>query len=350
MAVRSTASPAPVPLAVQTPRPETDGTSALAMDAAPLEGTIELLELVKIEPQNVQEMFTKPGALKPLLNKIATEARSIVQDPTTVKGREAIKSLAYKIAQSKTALENQGVALNRELKALPAAVDKNKREAKEFLEALQTEIRKPVTDWEAEQARIEAERVAAEEAAALARQIEADHEIALTLNWAYDQKRREELEAMERDQQAREEEIAREAAEKERLASVQREADLKAATEKAEREKAEAEQRAKDAEAKAEQDRIESEARAAQAKIDADKQAEQAAIEAQQVERNRQAAAKKAEDDATAARTKDTEHRKVFSQEAIQDLIRMTGLDEEKGKAVIGAIAMGRVRHISINY
>jgi hypothetical protein len=327
-----------------------DGTSALDMDAVTLEGTIEPLELIKIEPQNIQEMFTTPGALKPLLDKLATEARSIVQDPTTTKGREAIKSLAYKIAQAKTALENQGVALNRELKALPAAVDKNKREAKEFLEALQAEIRRPVTEWEAEQERIEAEKRAAEEAAALARQVESDHEIALTLNWAYDQKRREELEALERDQQAREEEIAREAAEKERLAAAQREADLKAAAEKAEREKAEAEQRAKDAEAKAEQDRIDAEARAAQAKIDADKQAEQAAIEAAQRERDRQAEAKKSEEDATAARTRDQEHRRTFNQEALQDLIRMVGLDSVQGTAVISSIAMGRVRHISINY
>ena len=348
MAIRGNAPV--VPLIAQAPRPATDGTSALDMDAVTLEGTIEPLELIKIEPQNIQEMFTTPGALKPILEKLATEARSIVQDPTTAKGREAIKSLAYKIAQAKTALENQGVALNRELKALPAAVDKNKREAKEFLEALQAEIRRPVTEWEAEQARIEAERVAAEEAAALARQVAADHEIALTLNWAYDQKKHEEEVALEKAMQEREEEIAREAAEKERQAAAQREADLKASTEKAEREKAEAEQRAKDAEAKAEQDRIDAEARAAQAKIDADKQAEQAAIEAQQAERNRQAAAKKADDDAAAARARDTEHRKVFNQEALQDLIRMSGLDEEKGKAVIGAIAMGRVRHISINY
>jgi len=320
------------------------------MEPPALEGTIEPARLATIEPAKRLEVFTTPGGLNSVIEAIILVARKHKPDVTTDKGRKAIASNAYQVAKCKVLLDDAGKEETAKAKEIPNKIDASRRDMRARLEALQAEVRKPLTDWEAEQERIEAERVAAEEAAALARQIEADHEIALTLNWAYDQKRREELEALERDQQAREEEIAREAAEKERQAAAQREADLKVATEKAEREKAEAEQRARDTEAKAEQDRIAAEARAAQAKIDADKQAEQAAIEAQQAERNRQAAAKKAEDDAAAARARDTEHRKVFNQEALQDLIRMTGLDEEKGKAVIGAIAMGRVRHLSINY
>jgi len=271
------------------------------MDPTVIEGTIEPGRLATIDPAKRLEVFTTPGGLNSVIEVITSVARKHKPDVTTDKGRKAIASNAYQVAKCKVLLDDAGKEETAKAKEIPNKIDAARRDMRARLEDLQAEVRKPLTDWEAEQERIEAEKRAAEEAAALARQIEADHEIALTLNWAYDQKRREELEALERDQQAREEEIAREAAEKERLAAAQREADLKAATEKAEREKAEAEQRTRDAEAKAEQDRIDAEARAAQAKIDADKQAEQAAIEAQQAERNRQAAAKKADDDAAAA-------------------------------------------------
>lgn len=347
------------PKAAPLPTTETDGTSAKALEpieSSPLEGTIEPLELVKIEPQDVQALFTTDGALKPILEKVAALARSVIQDATTAKGREAIKSLAYKIAQAKTALEAQGVALNRELKALPAAVDKNKREAKEFLEALQAEIRKPVTEWEAEQARIEALRKAEEEAAELARQIEADHGIALTLNWAYDQEKLAEQARLEKAVQEREEEIAREAAEKERLAAIQREADLKAAAEKAEREKAEAEQRQKDAEAREAQAKIDAEAARVKAQKEAEERAEQAAIEARQKEQDRQAAVKKAEDDARAARERNVEHRRAFNRETWADIqaviLAQTDPQDAESMAteIVKAIVSGKVRHVAITY
>jgi len=361
MAIRgSMPTPAPVvPLVSQptpeprAPRPalaEVDGSSAMNLEPMPLEGTIELMELVKLDPQNIQELFTTDGALKPILNEVASRARSVIQDPTTAKGREAIKSMAYKVAQTKTALEAQGVELNRKLKALPAAVDKNKREAKEFLEALQAEIRKPVTDFEAaEAAAAEAKRIE-EEAAALARQVEADHEIALTLNWAYDQKKAQEQADRERAIQEREEEIAREAAEAERQASIQREADLKAAAEQAEREKAEAEQRQKDAEAREAQAKIDAEAARVKAQKAADERAELAAASAREEEKRLQALASKKEADEKAARERDVAHKKAFNQEALTDLIKATGLDEQAAKNVVNAIYMKKVRHIVLVY
>lgn len=77
---------------------------------------------------------------------------------------------------------------------------------------------------------------------------------------------------------------------------------------------------------------------------------EQAAAAAAQRERDRQVAEKKAEDAAAEARFKDKEHRKAFNGEALADMVKMTGLTEEMAKNVISAIAMNRVRHISIAY
>lgn len=340
--------PAPEPRAPRPAPKEVDGSSALNLE--PLEGTVEPLDLIKIEPTKVQELFTKDGALMPILERLAKEVRSVIQDSTTAKGREAIKSLAYKIAQAKTALEAQGVALNRELKALPTAVDRNKKVAREFLEALQAEIRKPVTDFEAAEAAAAEARRLEEEAAALARQVDADHEIGLTLNWAYDQRRAQEQADLERAVQEREEEIAREAAEAERQASLQREADLKAAAEQAEREKAEAEQRQKDAEAREAQARIDAEAARVKAQKEADERAEQAAAKAREEEKQRQATAAKKDADEKAARERDVAHKKAFNQEALTDLIAATGLDEQAAKNVVNAIYLKKVRHIVLVY
>jgi hypothetical protein len=353
MAIRSNSSPAPVPLIAQAQRPEIDGTSALAPmpeDPPTLEGTIEPGRLATVEPAKRLEVFTTLGGLDSIIESIVSVARKHKPDVTTDKGRKAIASNAYQVAKCKILLDDAGKEETAKAKEIPNKIDAARRDMRARLEALQTEVRKPLTDWEEEQERIKAEALAKEEAKAFARQMESDHEIAITLNWAYDQKRREELETLERDQQAREEEIAREAAKKATEEAAQREADLKAAVEKAEREKAEAEQRAKDAEARANQERKDAEARAIQEKEAATKHEEQAAIESAQRERDRQAAAKKAEDDATAARTRDQEHRKTFNNEIMADIVRMTGLSEESAKSVISAIAMGRVRHVSIAY
>ena len=61
-----------VPLAKKAkPAPlEIEGANALA-PSEPLEGTVEPLELVKIEPANALELFTITGALKPILDRLA---------------------------------------------------------------------------------------------------------------------------------------------------------------------------------------------------------------------------------------------------------------------------------------
>lgn len=102
-------------------------------------------------------LFATEGGFDPLLSRIEEEARSFVPDLTTVKGRKAIASLAYKIAQSKTALDGAGKKLNEEARAHIAVVDASRRAIRDRLDALKDEVRKPLDDWEA----AEEKRVAA---------------------------------------------------------------------------------------------------------------------------------------------------------------------------------------------
>jgi hypothetical protein len=57
-------------------------------------------------------------------------------------------------------LEVKGKELAVEYKAIPAKIDQNRKKVKDFLAELQVELRKPLTDWEAEQAKIKAKKIA----------------------------------------------------------------------------------------------------------------------------------------------------------------------------------------------
>ena len=117
------------------------------------------------------DVFTKRELITPLLEKIEHVATKETFDVSTDKGRKAIASMAYRVAQSKTYIESHGKELAAELKELPKLVDSNRKYVKDFLDALKDKVRKPLDEWEAEQESIK-----------LKAKIELDHEVALLDN------------------------------------------------------------------------------------------------------------------------------------------------------------------------
>ncbi|SAG26572.1 IgA-specific serine endopeptidase autotransporter precursor [Enterobacter hormaechei] len=226
----------------------------------------EVTDLVVIEKQNAMAVFTTKEQLDPIIEAIEKEARSLVPDVSTRKGRDAIASMAHKVARSKTYIDNAGKDLVAELKALPKQIDESRRIVRERLEALKDEVRRPLTEWEAEQERIKAEEAMnALHAEALemnikfdqelAAKFEADHEMALLMNKDFDRDREEQRRLAEQAQRERDERLKQEAAEQARRdaeakhkaeidAAARREAEEKARAELAERQRIETEQRA----------------------------------------------------------------------------------------------------------
>lgn len=283
-----------------------------------------------------------------------------VPDLSTKKGRDRIASLSAQVSRSKTAVEKPGREYLQRIKAMPKLIEVELRDFVTKCDALRDEVRKPLTDWEAEQDRIEAERKAAEAAAKLAEQVERDHELALLMNAEFDRNREQERLAAEQAQREREERIAREAAERARLdaeakakaeqeAALRREMEAKLAAERAEQERVAAEQRAKEAEERAEREKVEAEQRAIQATKDAEERAERMRLEAIEQERRRQEAEAAAEAEELRRREADKEHKKRLNGEALADMIA-AGLTDEMARAAITAIAKRQVRHIAINY
>lgn len=321
----------------------------------------EIMDLVVIEKKNAMAVFTNNDQLDPLIEAIEKEARSLVPDVTTKKGRDAIASMAHKVARSKTYIDNAGKDLVAELKALPKQIDESRRVVRERLDALKDEVRRPLTEWEAEQERIKAEEamnVLHAEALAmneefdrqLAARIESDHEMALLMNDAFDREQAEKKAEAERQRIAHEEEIKRQAEEKakrEAAEQAQREIDAAAAREReailakerAEREQREAAERAE----REKQAAVEAERRKAQ------EEADRIRREAEQREQARLAEEKR-KDDEQARREADVKHRKAVGTEIVKALLANTSLTRDQAIEVLTAVKDGRIPHTGISY
>ncbi|HCF5652952.1 TPA: hypothetical protein NIH19_005506 [Pseudomonas aeruginosa] len=351
------------------------------------------MQLATVPPKETAlQVFQAENGLDPYLQQIRAEIDAFEPDVTTKKGRDAIASIAHKVARSKTALDNVGKELVAELKEIPKKIDAERKRMRDTLDAWKDEVRAPLNEWEqaeadrvarhtdridwlrnrddqvAElsaveiQARIaEAEAVEVgpewEEFEAEAHRVKAATlttlQLALTKRQAYEAEQAElerlRAEAAQREQKEREERIAREAAEQakreaeqraqaEREAAVRREAEAKAAAERRELElKLQAEH--------AEREKVEAQRRAEQAERDAQARAEAAAA----AERQRQADEQARIEREAAAREADKAHKKTINNEALAALIA-GGMPEECAKQAITLIAQRKVPHITINY
>ncbi|MGO2336727.1 cell envelope biogenesis protein TolA [Providencia sp.] len=328
-------------------------------------------ELVVIEKSKALDVFKSSNSVEDIISKIESEVNSFVNDVNTDKGRKEIKSLAYRVAQSKTYLDGLGKDLVAELKEIPKLIDANRKTVRDRLDTLRDKVRQPLTEWEAEQERIKMEakhaealemntEIDKENARHLALRIETDHEIALFMNEKRDRDLAEAKAEAERQQIAHEEEIKRQAAEAARLeaerkaqqekeaaelkakqeieAAAQRERDAKEAQERAEREKLEAIERAKQ-EAKAAQERADQEKQVA---IEDERKKAHEAEQARLAEEER----KRQED---AKRQEDKEHRRKYNQETLQELVS-NGFDEKLATEFIKLVASNQIPHMTMNY
>lgn len=321
----------------------------------------EVTDLVVIEKSSAMAVFTNNEQLDPIIEKIEKEARSLVPDVSTKKGRDAIASMAHKVARSKTYIDNAGKDLVAELKALPKQIDESRRVVRERLDALKDEVRRPLTEWEAEQERIKAEEVARIKAEEDRKKFESDHEIALLMNDKHDREVAEKKAEAERQRIAHEEELKRQAAEQ-----AKREAEEKAAAELAAAKKREEDAIAARAQAellaKQAQERAEQEAKDAAAKAEAEKKAaieaekRKAQEEADRIKREAESkeAARLAEEkriaDEKAKREADVKHRKTVGTNIVNALTSHTSLTREQAIEVLTVLKDDLIPCAKIHY
>lgn len=337
------------------------------------------------------QVYSAENGLEPFLQTIRAELDAFVPDISTKKGRDAIASIAYKVARSKTALDNVGKELVAELKEVPKKIDAERKRMRDLLDIWQAEVRRPLTEWEAAEESRKAKHQAGIDQISLRLEcrdldsselkaniawlegtaIGADWEEfeteaarakdkalaalreALVAREQYEAEQAElerlRAEAAAREQREREERIAREAAEAERLAAERRaQEERESATRREAEAKASAERRELELKLQAEQaerEKVEAQRRAEQAERDAQARAEAAAAAERQRQTDEQARIQAEAE----AREKDRAHKSAVLK-AAKEAVMAAGLTEEQAKTVIKLIAAGSVPRVSIAY
>ena len=359
------------------------------MAKAKIEKEIEVVgettELVTAEEINPAVLFGEDrSSLDILLEKIKVNVLSIVPDVSTAKGRKAITANVSRVTKSKTTLEKIGKDYNATEKERLKKFDSQRKYAFTFLEDIQKEARKTLTEWEDK----EKTRVAKNESI-INTFVKAGEDSDNWMNYSANELRDlldsvEEITITKRLQEFEEEaDIARTAAIKKINQSIQsrtkydeeqaelaklrkdaeeadrqrfeaneklekdkaiREAEIKANTEKeaairtAEKEKDDALKREEEAKKQAVID-LENAEKQKQIEIEAAAQAERDRIEAERLK----------EEQAAKDREADKNHKKKINNEALAELLKC-GIDEAQGKKIITAIAKNKVPHVKISY
>jgi hypothetical protein len=311
--------------------------------------------LIAIETITAAKLFV-PGGVEEIISKLELDVRALPKgDATTEAGRKEIKSLAYKIARSKTALDGLGKEHVAELKRMADVIDADRRIIKDRLDALQEEVRKPVTDWEdAEKRRVEQHEnaLSAVRAAAVIGPAVTSAEIAERAQLVMTIAKRDWQEFANQGEQAIKETTEAlhtamtaavkredEAAELARLraeaaAREQKDREEQIAREAAAKATAEAEARAQADIARLEQERLAADARANAA---VDRELERIAEE------------KRLAEVAARAREADTNHRRAVNLAAVAALVE-GGMSEKAAKLAIALIAKRLIPAVTITY
>ena len=335
-------------------------------------------ELVEINKESAMTVFTQEEGLDSYVKQVANEVASFDHNMKTAASRGRTISLASKVAKIKVMYDNCGKDLVSGWKESAKKVDASRKKMRDQLDELRVLARKPVTDWEAEQAEIEKQRLAKVEADRLAAEKLNDHEVAVLLDEKFnrdlaDAKLKAEAEQKAEDQRLEDVRIANNA----RIASEAK-LEAEALAKKTIDDANKAKQQAIDDKAKADKDLLESEARAkllkeqaeqhrlnnewlayineayeTNSKIDQSKlaaiAAKQAALDAVEREKSKVAHAAAVEAAAVEARRKDEVNNRLIHR-AIYGGFIDAGLSKEEATKATQAIIDSAIPHITINY
>lgn len=338
--------------------------------------------IIKLPPVMTAETFTNDDEFEKLYSQVKDAVSKHVPDASSKTGREAIKSLAYKVVRTKTALIAQGKTLTEGWREQTKKVNAACNTIEERLDALRDEVRKPVDEWEkAEEDRVDGHkenlqylidlakiglgrssteyRELLEDAQnqptgatweEFAQQASVAREDAIeTLTRMLKIAEKQEADAAELEK-LRAEAAEREAADAERLAADN------AAKEEAERKNAREAEEARIAEEARKQAEDEAAERVAAAERKA-KEAEESAkkaiedAEATAAEERRKAAAEQAAADAEQKRRDaDKEHRRKVNTAIVNELMDCAGITADQGQKIVTAIVSGLVPNVTLKY
>ena len=316
-------------------------------------------ELIAVHELLPEKIFVEGGS-KNIIETLKREYDSFVPDVTTSKGRKEIASFSAKFSRSKTAIDKIGKELKDKYQKMITPIDAERRAIKDACDKYRDLSRKPLTDWELEQKRIEEEKkflgdwdeaIRYDQLFNREREIRAKEEalrIAEEQRLENERKEKERIE-LERLQKEREEQIRKDAIER-------AEREKKELEEKAKREKEEAELRLKKL---AEQAKIDAEIAEKKRLLDIQAEKDRAELEKRReierikTEQAEKEAAEKVRIEKEAAieeaRILNKKHRESVEISAVTDFVK-NNLDIEISKLVVKLISENKISNIFIKY
>lgn len=310
-------------------------------------------DLVLLPQLNAVAVFGTENGSAHILDEIRKKVEGVFIDVSTSKGRDDLRSFAFRIAKTKTLLDDEGKKLKEEHQKIVNLVDGERKKIRDELDALKDKVRAPLTEYEnREKLRVEERENRIAEIQALANialpVAEKSEKLSSLREYDWQEFAFRAAEAVKSAEDA----IAQDVKREEERAELERFRAEQAKREQEERERRIAEDARKESEARA----AEAEKRAAQAEADMKAAEERKAqeIEAAQKEAalselRKIAAEKKRLADEEEARMKDKAHKGKINREILAALVE-TGVSEEVAKTVIVAIATGKIPHTKISY
>jgi len=104
--------------------------------------------LVELEKFDMIQVFGSTAGIDPLLLHVQDEVDKFEPDLSTAASRARIASIAHNVARSKTLIDDAGKKLVSDRKAFIKKVDATRKHARDILDNMKAEVRKPLTDWE----------------------------------------------------------------------------------------------------------------------------------------------------------------------------------------------------------
>lgn len=354
--------------------------------------------------ENIQAVTTfDQEKVNDYLKKLRDHEKSIVGDITTEYGRKEIASRAFAIAKAKNDIDRAANKLKEQAQNKVKSVNAERNRIWDEMEAIQKDVRAPLTEWEQKEetrvntlkaaidkivaavnfegqpttadikARIDSLSIEPDDWQEFKKRAEFEKEKALEiLNHRYAASQKHDAEQLElaalraaevsRLQKERDEQIAKDAADKARIAAealakqeAERQANL---AEQARLDVVRQKEAAEAATKKAEADKLAAIKKADDDRIAAEKKAADDTAKAVQNEKDRVAREKAAEDKAAADREADKKHKAKINNEVLSAIIEAMrdhpaddlGNTDNAAKAVVVAIASGKIPHVKITY
>ena len=336
--------------------------------------------LEKIKTLKPADIYAKDGGLDEAIKLVKQEADVSGLSVEKNADREKIASIAYKVARSKTALDEMGKELTAEAKAQINKVDSQRRYMREQLDELKESVRLPLTQWENDkkerEERLENLKASAQfignpdmteiedvRKAANAlyqfdwKDMQEDADLVFSQvneminNKADERKRydaeRAELAKLRKEKQEREE---KERAEKLRLEQEKRIREEEQKKAEAEKKRIEAEKKAAEERAKkAEQEAKLREQQEAERLKKAEEDAKRREKEAAERERQRIADEQAKEKAAAEKREADKKHRDKINAQ-ISDAIQAAGVDADVATRITVLLTSDKIPHVKVTY